>query len=150
MVVVTGKAEAFIVVFGREAEGIFFRHVAFHGGDVAVGVVLVGCAAEAFGVEEGDDVFAEVVGVVEGFANVTFTRPQGEGEGACGDGFGGVPPVVFRDVQGSFVRRVDFGNLHVSMIDVAQAFRQAGRTCVRACFGRKTGLVPDGAALLKW
>lgn len=124
MVVVTGKVEVFVVMFGGVAEWIFFRHVAFHGGDVAVGVVLVGCTAQAFGVEEGDDVFAEVAGVVEGFACRAFARPQGEGEGACGDGFGGVPPVGFRDVRGSFIRRVDFGNLHVSMIDGTEAFRQ--------------------------
>ncbi len=85
-VVVVDEAEVFVVVFGGEAEGIAFRHVAFHGGDVAVGVVLVGCAAQAFGIEEGDDVFAEVVGVVEGFACRAFTRPQGEGEGRVATG----------------------------------------------------------------
>ncbi len=123
-VVVVDEAEVLVVVFGGEAEGIAFRQVAFHGRDVAEGVVLVGCAAQAFGIEEGDDVFAEVVGVVEGFACRAFTRPQGEGEGACGDGFGGVPPVGFRDVRGSLVRRIDFGNLHISMIDGTEAFRQ--------------------------
>ena len=47
-----------------------------------------------------------------------------EGERARGDGFGGIPPVGFRDVRGSFVRGVDFGNLHVSMIGGTEAFRQ--------------------------
>lgn len=51
-----GETEVFVVVFGEEEVRVTYLHVAFHGGNIAEGIVFAGCAAQVFGIEERADI----------------------------------------------------------------------------------------------